>query len=110
MDAPDTNHRTAQQQTLLVSGWVKLALAGSPVEIVRGMLVVSRDGHELGKVAAVVVDDLNHEVTHILLGHLPQTPDYRLASVDSVKRVTRGIVTLCILSQDADNLAVHQPI
>ncbi len=70
---------------------------------------MSRDGQEVGKVAAVVVDPLTQEVTHILLCRLPQSPDYRLAPLDIVTQVTGQTVMLQIQSQDVDGLAVHQP-
>lgn len=100
----------ADQHKLLVSGWVNLsASGGSPVEIARGMSIMSRDGQEVGKVAAVVVDPLTQEVTHILLCRLSQSPDYRLATPDLVTQVTGQTIILQIQSRDVDGLAVHQP-
>ncbi|MEK7327717.1 MAG: PRC-barrel domain-containing protein [Chloroflexota bacterium] len=112
MDNPAASRRqahAAQRQKLLVSGWVNLSAAGSSVEIARGMSIMSRDGQEVGKVAAVVVDPLTQEVTHILLCRLPESPDYRLAPLDIVTQVTGQTVMLQIQSRDVDGLAVHQP-
>jgi hypothetical protein len=113
MDNPAASRRQAhanQRQKLLVSGWVNLsAAAGSSVEIVRGMVVVCRDGQEAGKVAAVVVDTVTQEVAYILLCRLPQSPDYRLLPLDLMTQVTGQTVMLQIQSQDVDGLAVHQP-
>jgi sporulation protein YlmC with PRC-barrel domain len=112
MDNPAASRRQAranQQQKLLVSGWVNLPAAGSPVEVARGMSIVSRNGQEVGKVAAVAVDTAAQEMTYILLCRLPQSPDYRLIPLDIVVQVAGDAVILCIQSQDIDGLAVHQP-
>ena len=100
----------AQRQKLLVSGWINLsAPGGPPVEVARGMPILSSDGQEVGKVAAVVVDSLTQEVTHILLCRLPESPDYRLVPPGLVVQVCGETVVLHILSRDVDSLAVHQP-
>jgi sporulation protein YlmC with PRC-barrel domain len=95
---------------LLVNGSIYLAeAAGQPIIVIRGMSIVSRDGQEVGMVAAVVVDNLSQEVTHILLCRLPPSPDYRLVPPGLVAQVCGDTVVLHILSQDVDGLAVHQP-
>lgn len=73
------------------------------------MPILSRDGQEVGKVAAVVVDSLTQEVTHLLLCRLPESPDYRLVPPDLVTQVIGQTVMLKIQSRDVDGLAVHQP-
>lgn len=94
---------------LLVSGSVYLAgAAESPVVATRGMSIVSRDGPQVGKVAAVVVDGHSQEVTHILLCRLPEAPDYRLVLPSQVARVTGETMLLHIHSQEVDSLPVHR--
>lgn len=57
---------------LLESGPISLAEGREPpVVVVRGMSIVSRDGLEVGKIAAVVLDS-SQTVTHVLLCRLPR--------------------------------------
>jgi hypothetical protein len=78
-------------------------------EIQRGMKVMSSDGREVGFVAAVIIQKETASVTHILLGHIPVTPDYRRIPVTLVENVDEDTVYLNIIHQAVDKLAVHQP-
>ena len=78
-------------------------------EIQRGMKVMSSDGREVGFVAAVIIQKETDSVTHILLGHIPVTPDYRRIPVTLVENVDEDTVFLNIIHQAVDKLAVHQP-
>ena len=72
-------------QKLMVSGFVcpenGCALS---LEVRRGMPIFSEEGLEVGKVAAVVLNQVNQQVTHILLSRLPETNGYWLIRVDLV--------------------------
>ncbi len=99
-----------QQYRLLVSGRVSLsAPGGSPVEVTRGMSILSRDGREVGRVAAVVVDRRSRVATHILLCRWPQTPEYRLAALGHVAEVSEAAVRLQIHGQAVAGLPIHRP-
>ncbi|MCB0016167.1 MAG: hypothetical protein KDE09_00185 [Anaerolineales bacterium] len=97
-------------QKLLVSGLIRL---GNPeaglVELRRGMAVVDRVGHEAGTVAAVVLDCARKAVTHVLLGHLPLTADYRLIPLTLIDRINEETVWLSITGTEIETLPTHQP-
>jgi sporulation protein YlmC with PRC-barrel domain len=65
-------------------------------EVRRGMTVLTSEGHTAGHVAAVVLNSRNGKVTHLVLGRLKQTTEYRLAPVDLVAAVGDGEVLLRI--------------
>ncbi len=97
-------------QKLLVSSLIRL---GKPeaglVELRRGMAVVDQAGQEAGAVAAVVLDCARQTITQVLLGHLPQTADYRLIPLSLIDRIDEGTVWLSITGADIENLPIHQP-
>lgn len=97
-------------QKLLVSGLIRL---GKPeaglVELRRGMSVADRVGQEAGTVAAVVLDCVRKAVTHVLLGHLPLTADYRLIPLSLIDRIDKETVWLSITGAEIEALPTHQP-
>ncbi len=98
------------EEKIMVDGRIHLPKPNpAPQEIQRGMKVVSSDGREVGFVAAVIIHRETGSVTHILLGHIPVTPDYRRIPVTLVENVDENIVYLNIIHQAVDKLAVHQP-
>lgn len=94
---------------LMVSGLVRLERETNPVEIQRGMSLMSQDGVETGVVAAVVLDCSRQEVTHILLSFVPPTAVYHLILLPLINRIDEETVWLRITSADIDNLPRHQP-
>ncbi len=80
----------------------------SPVEIRRGMVILTQDGQEAGRVAAVVLEDDSQNVTHVLLAHLHLTPDYRLVSIKFIKHVSEETVLLHIDSEAVERLPHRQ--
>ena len=97
------------QKTIMVSGQLRLkGMAGPPVEVRRCMAVLSRDGRELGMVAAVCLDPLTQDVATVLLGRLPVTADYRLIPIDLIDHVSEDAVHLCITAESVQELAQHE--
>ena len=98
------------EEKIMVDGRIHLSKPNpAPQEIQRGMKVMSSDGREVGFVAAVIIPKEAHNVTHILLGHIPVTPDYRRIPVTLVENIDEDTVYLSIIHQAVDKLAVHQP-
>ena len=78
-------------------------------EVRRCMRVMSCDGTEVGFVAGVVVDAQSERVSHVLLGHLPVTADYRLIPIHLIDQVLAERIRLTIPDEAIDTLIVHQP-
>jgi len=98
-----------QPEKLMVHGLVYLKQGdGAPVEVVRGTPVLTEEGWEVGKLAAVRVDR-HQRVTHLVLG-LPRTAlDYRLAPVELVQRVDEEGISLRLSSQAVESLPPRRP-
>ena len=100
---------TNQLQQLFESGSVYLEQADtSPVEIKRGMTILTQDGQKAGRVAAVVLGNDCQNVTHLLLTSWPQISDYRLAPVDLIKQVSGETILLHINYKDMEHLPHRQ--
>jgi sporulation protein YlmC with PRC-barrel domain len=85
---------------LFESGSIVLVAPGpTPVSVCRGMAIVDRDGAEMGKVAAVVLDTGEQRITFMLLGCGPAGLDYRLVPVSLIEQVRDGVVRLQLTSQ-----------
>jgi sporulation protein YlmC with PRC-barrel domain len=94
------------QAELLVSGTIMPDQARQvPVEVRRGMTIVTREGQEAGTVAAIVVDKALRNVTHILLSRLSHLPEYRLVPLDLVAQVSDETVLLGIFNPVVSSLA-----
>lgn len=96
--------RNARHWRLMVSG---VLAANTPREVCvvieRGMPILSRNGEELGKVAAVSIDE--HEaVNAILLSRLPRKMEYRIVPAELVTGVRRRAVGLTIDEEGIDAL------
>lgn len=82
---------------LMVSGFVcPESGCALSLEVRRGMPIFSKEGLEVGKVAAAVLDRDNQQATHILLSRLPETDGYWLIPVDLVADVRGEKVQLSI--------------
>lgn len=104
------NSRTPDQsQRLFERGLVCLRQEHClPVEVTRGMAILTSEGQEAGKVAAVIVDNDSQKVTHILLTRPRQVPDYRLVPVTLIEQVDEEIVLLEICGQAIESLPTRQ--
>jgi hypothetical protein len=92
---------------LMVSGYMILensttdgsgATSGEParVEIRRGYPVLSKDGRNAGKVAAIVQNELDGPAAFLLLCRLPAQSGYLVVRRQQVVTVEGGIVKLCL--------------
>jgi hypothetical protein len=90
---------------LMVEGFVcpenSCKLSG---EIRRGMPILSRDGLEVGKVAAIVINGGNHKATHVLLSRLPQEIGYWLVSLDIIAGISEQGVQLSVSETVVESL------
>lgn len=109
MATPQTH---AQPGLLMERGVLALPLPGNSaaivgtsqsVEIQRGMTVQSAEGCTVGHVAALLLDQDQHQVTHILLQELQQVI-YRLTPVGLIERVKDKKVALSILLPVVESL------
>jgi len=66
------------------------------IEVRRGMPIISEDSNEVGKVAAVILDEETQKATHLLLGRLPEIKGYWLVPIDLISEVRDGAVRLGI--------------
>ncbi len=90
---------------LIVSGLIYLDQEGGiSVEVRRGMTILSSEGHEAGRLAAVIVDKNDQRVTHVLLSRLNQRLDYRLVPMSLIERVHEEQVRLRIFNQVVNTL------
>lgn len=84
-------------QKLMVHGFVcPESSCNLSVEIRRGMPILSSEGLEVGKVAAVLLDNETKKATYVLLGRLPEMRGYWLVPVDSISEVGEGNIQLNI--------------
>ena len=65
-------------------------------EVSRGMLILTHEGQDAGRVAAVVVDGNSQQVTHILLKHNYLVPAYRLVPIDLIEYISQQVILLHI--------------
>ena len=92
-------------EELVVSGSLYLnAESDRATQVRRGMAVLTREGKEAGKVAAVRVDTEHRHVTHILLVRLGNVPEYCLVSSGLVDQVLEENVLLRVFKQVIDSL------
>jgi sporulation protein YlmC with PRC-barrel domain len=68
------------------------------------MPIFSREGREVGKVAAVVLDSNNQKAAYLLLGRLPETSGYWMVSVDLIAEVDDEKVRLSIPRETVQSL------
>ena len=77
---------------------------GLPTKVSRGMIILTSDGQEAGKVAAVVVDNDSQKVSHILLTRPRLVPEYRLVPLNLIEQVDEDTVLLEICGQAIESL------
>ncbi len=76
------------------------------VEVKRDMIILTGEGRAAGRVAAVAIDRLDRQVTHILLSQRSQPPQYRLVPVALVMQVQGGQVVLDIFNEAVESLPI----
>ena len=93
-------------QKLMVRGSFRLATGDrQTVELVRGMTVRTNEGQVAGKVAAVVVNAADGQVSHLLLCRLPRVWDYRQVPVSLIHEITGETVILDVPESVIETLA-----
>jgi hypothetical protein len=103
--AADDRYQDDRDTELLVSGTICPDQArGRTVEIKRDMTILTSEGRAAGRVAAVLVNRHDRQVTHILLSRRSQPPQYRLVPIALVVQVQEGQVLLGIFNQAVDSL------
>jgi uncharacterized protein YrrD len=104
------NNSDIGRQRLFERGQVRLEQENQTesAEVSRGMVILTRDGWEAGKVAAVVFDSQSRQVSHVLLGRPRLAPDYRLVPVELIKEVNGKTIYLLIDGDAVGSLALHQ--
>ena len=80
----------------------------SPIEVRRGMTILTHDGQAVGQVAAMVIDNRNQNVTHLLFSQPGQRPEYRLVPVNLIDQVKEETVFLSIRRQTIECLPLRQ--
>lgn len=94
---------------LLVSGCIYPDCVGdATVEVERDMIILTSDGREAGRVAAVLVNRTDRNATHIILNCGIGPPEYRLVPIALIERVQEGKVLLHIVYQTVAGLAKWQ--
>lgn len=78
----------------------------SGAEVHRGMIVQTSEGRTAGRVAAVILDQEQQTVTHILLMQERQLLEYRLVPVELIKEVGKEAVLLGIFHPVVENLPI----
>lgn len=99
---------SAASQRLFERGLVCLEPENIPVEVSRGMVILTQAGWEAGKVAAVVVEDPGQQVTHLLLVRSHLVSDYRLVPVSLIEEVGEGVVSLGLSREAVESLPRRQ--
>ena len=100
---------SAPEQNLMVSSLVYLEQMNDPAEVQRGMMIMGQDKQEAGVVAAVVLDCRSQKATHLLLGQVPPTSDYRLIPLNLIDRIDGEMVWLRAAVEEIEKLPMHQP-
>jgi sporulation protein YlmC with PRC-barrel domain len=92
-------------QKLMVSSMVYWGKNGSfSAEIRRGMPVFSKDGMEIGKVAAVILKRTHNAAMQILLSRLPNIEGYLLVDVDLITEIDQEKIVLSISEEVLQSL------
>lgn len=77
-------------------------------EIHRGMLVVDESGRAVAIIAGIALDEDDETATHLLLGRLPPTGDYRLAPIGRVAAIETERICLRLEPGGWNELPRHE--
>ena len=94
-------------EKLTVCAQICLAAEEVPILVERDMVIFTKDGEEVGKVAAVLVNGRSQQPTHLVLAR--SVPEYRLVPICQVNRVSEDLVMLNISNQQLLQLPLHEP-
>ncbi len=100
-----------QADRVMENGRILIPNHTTPILICRGMSILTRTGNKAGFSAGVVVPLGAEEATHILLGRLPVTSEYRLIPVALIAQIDLGkeAIYLNIDCVAILQLPLHQP-
>jgi sporulation protein YlmC with PRC-barrel domain len=105
--AADGGYQDDRDTELLVAGFIRPVHARDrTVEVKRDMIILTGEGRAAGRVAGVVINRHDRQVTHILLSQRSQPPQYRLVPIALVVQVQGGQVLLDIFNQAVDSLPI----
>ena len=94
----------SKQRRLMIRGALTADAPRATCALVeRGMVILSREGQEVGKVAAVSVDE-EGVVEAILLSRLPAERSYHLVPAGFVRTVRNGDLILTVAADVVDGL------
>ena len=93
---------------LMTSGQVQLEGSTTPTDIQRGMILLSCEGEELGKLAAVI-ENYSKEVTDLVLGCAELRLKYRLVPVKLINELGEDKITLDLLVSQVEGLPLYSP-
>jgi sporulation protein YlmC with PRC-barrel domain len=79
-------------------------------EVRRGMSIFTNQGIEVGKVAAIVIDDENQSPAHLLLDHLPEQQGYWSVPIELIAKVENDQLWLSIPASAEDAFALRHPV
>ena len=103
--ADHDRNRDDRSAELFISGAIYLEHENDiAVEVRRGMAILTSEGQEAGRVAAVIMEKDAQQVTRILLSRLSQMPEYRLVPIALIEQVHEEKVLLCIANQVVNTL------
>jgi hypothetical protein len=94
---------------LMERGAVHLADAPATQFVQRGMSLVLKDGCVVGYVAAVMVDSVTRQVTHLLLLRRCSQPQYQVVAVQAIARIDDQQIRLHLAAHDVDGLPAWHP-
>jgi sporulation protein YlmC with PRC-barrel domain len=98
-------------QKLMVRGFVcPESSCTLSIDVRRGMSILSKEGIDMGQVAAVILDRNSQKATHILLCHLPEKRGYWMIPVDLISEVRDGILRLAIPGKVVDALPLWRSV
>lgn len=92
------------RQKLMISGVFTLAQPeGASAFVKRGMSILSREGDEVGKVAAVSFSE-EQAVQSILLARLPEKIEYRIVPINQIAAVYEQHLVLTLTAVQIEGL------
>jgi hypothetical protein len=108
----ERERKSQRKDKLMASGWVcPQGNCSLPVEVKRGMSIYSREGVELGKLAAVVIGNTGSHPKEILLSRLPHEKGYWTVPVEWIEEVNQECLRLSTGTDAAKSLEEwHSPL
>lgn len=79
-------------------------------EVRRGMHILSEEGREIGKVAAVILDPETRNATCLLLSRLPEKRGYWMVPLDMIVQIKDETVLTKVAEKILDELPLWHPV